>query len=396
MSGGPKAVVFGVGDPDADALDRMEQYARRMDGEVHFVIMSRTGGPPRAIGERSWIYPSGSRSRAHEVRDAYRIAAGLHRTRGIDVIYTQDPFGSALVGVMLKRRFGTPLIIGNHSSFLDNQYWISERPGLFWTLNQLARRLLPRADAWRVSNTIERDKYVERLGIPAERVQVSHAAGDVERFAHFDDPALVAATRARLGIPEGAPVLLWAGRPIKVKRLPVLFDTFRRVRERHPGAWLVLVGNRKLAQEDLSADLAAAGPQVVWKDDGVPYDEIPAYFRLADVYVHPSTYEGMARVILEAAASELPVVATATGGAPESVIEGKTGFLVPVDDAAALCDRVCRLIEDPAAAARMGRAGREFMMAEFGREHGLRTFAGLLADVASGKPPFGPRRGGGR
>jgi starch synthase len=111
----------------------------------------------------------------------------------------------------------------------------------------------------------------------------------------------------------------------------------------------------------------------------------------AAVFVCPSIYEPLGIVNLEAMACATPVVATATGGIPEVVEDGVTGLLVPfdpVDDpsrtprdpdafARAISERVNRLLLDPAEAARMGEAGRERAVAQFGWDRIAEQVCGL-------------------
>ncbi|MGE4063830.1 MAG: glycosyltransferase family 4 protein [Rhodospirillaceae bacterium] len=86
--------------------------------------------------------------------------------------------------------------------------------------------------------------------------------------------------------------------------------------------------------------------------------DLPDIYRAADVFVLPSREEGMANVLMEAMCAGLPVLATRIAGSSEAVIDGATGLLVPPCDVSALAISLEALIRDPAARARMGRAGR--------------------------------------
>lgn len=91
----------------------------------------------------------------------------------------------------------------------------------------------------------------------------------------------------------------------------------------------------------------------------LPHDEIPALLRAADVLVMPSRREAFGVAALEAAACGLPVVASDVGGVAETVVDGRTGLLVPPGDPAALAAALARLAADPDLRARLGAAGRE-------------------------------------
>jgi glycosyltransferase involved in cell wall biosynthesis len=378
-------LLLGMGEPAGDTFDRLYAYAERLPGRVHYLCLTRAWSAMRREDRdgKLFLYPTRSRTPLHALRDADRLAREIAERWRPAVTYAQDPFLTAWVGLRLRARAGVPLVIGNHSNFLDNPRWIAERPLVFRVLNQGARWVLPRADAWRVLNRDERDKYV-RLGIPAERITVLNTPCRAAEFANWRDTGQIAALRDRLGIAADDELLVWVGRPVKVKRLPVLFDALRRLRERRPRARLLLVGDPARAQEDLAAAQEACGVagRVVWAGE-VPHAELPAYYRLARVYVHASHYEGFGKVMVEAAASGLPVVSTDTPGAREIVEEGVTGYRVPVDDAGALAARVAELLQDAGTAARMGAAGRRRALDEFDRERGIDAFLDMLRCAAN-------------
>ena len=104
----------------------------------------------------------------------------------------------------------------------------------------------------------------------------------------------------------------------------------------------------------------------------VPWEELPAHYAAGDVFAMPCRtrnfgldVEGLGIVYLEASAVGLPVVAGDSGGAPDAVVEGETGFVVPGRDVDALTDRLVTLLKDPALARKMGAAGREWVRSEW-------------------------------
>ena len=102
----------------------------------------------------------------------------------------------------------------------------------------------------------------------------------------------------------------------------------------------------------------------------VPYQKDPQkvarYYQAADLYLHPARADTFPTTILEALACGTPIVASAVGGIPEQVVEGKTGFLVPVGDARTLAGRGLDLLEDEGRRLRMGREAAEDAARRFG------------------------------
>ncbi len=89
---------------------------------------------------------------------------------------------------------------------------------------------------------------------------------------------------------------------------------------------------------------------------------------------------------MEASACGLPVVAGNSGGIPDAVRDGETGFLVPPEDPAAFADAICRLLADPGAAKRMGQAGRRAVETYFNWDRVVRDLRAIEAEVTRGQP----------
>ncbi|MGB7537161.1 MAG: glycosyltransferase family 4 protein [Anaerolineales bacterium] len=364
----------GLGQPGGESVRRHLEYARRIGGHIDLVVDSPSGGTTD-FGALT-VHRTGT-GRIRFPIAAFRLARAAVKNHPPDLITTQDPFATALAGLWLRRTLRRPLLVQNHSCFLFNPHWIAERPIRFRAYHVLARYALPRADAWRVVNTNERRIYIERLGLPAGRVCVLPVPCDLAVFSGPHPADAESKTRDRWHLASGAPVVLWAGRPVRFKRLPLLFEAFAEIRKTFPQARLVVAGRKDLAQEDLdrAARESGMGGSLVWTGElaGV---ELAGMYGAADVFLYPSIYEGFGRVLVEAGAAGLPVVASATAGARDIVDDGDTGYLVPVEDASALARRACSLLSDPAARRKMGAAARAAVPVKFPPE---KMFDGIVS-----------------
>ena len=353
----------GLDDPDSDSVRRFLEYARRIDGRIDLIVDSPNSGISEygsltvcRTGTGRTLFPAA----------AHRLGLAAARRNPPDVIASQDPFATALAGLWLRRTLQRPLLIQNHSSVMFNPRWIAERPVLFRALHLLARLLLHRADAWRVVNTRERRVYLDRLGLPADRVRVLPVPCELAAFSGERTAESSARTRERLGIPPDVPLLAWAGRPVRFKRLPLLFQAFAGIRAQFPYARLVVAGRKDLAQEDLNRAVhrVGIGESLTWSGE-LDHKGLADLFRAADVFLYSSVYEGFGRVLAEAGVSGLPAVATATAGAADIIRDGETGFLVPVEDAPALANRASDLLADRELHGRMSSAARKRIKTEF-------------------------------
>lgn len=159
--------------------------------------------------------------------------------------------------------------------------------------------------------------------VPASRITVIPNGIDPSRLARGGGEAL----RATLGIAEGAPVVAVLGRLTRDKGHTDALAAFGLVRERLPGARLLVVGSGKL-EPDLRREALALFPDGAVLFTGHMDDVAPA-IEAAGVVLVTSLREGMPHVVLEAMALGTPVVATAVAGIPEMIEHGQSGLLTP-------------------------------------------------------------------
>jgi phosphatidylinositol alpha-1,6-mannosyltransferase len=190
--------------------------------------------------------------------------------------------------------------------------------------------------------------------------------------------------RRRHGLGD-RPVVVCVSRLVPRKGQDTLIRALPALRRRVPGAALLVVGGgpyrsrlARLARE------CGVAPDVVFTG-AVPWEELPAHYAAGDVYAMPCRtrrggldVEGLGIVYLEASASGLPVVAGDSGGAPDAVRHGETGYVVAGRDRARLVERLARLLTDRALAARMGAAGRAWVETRWRWDTQAARLRGLL------------------
>jgi glycosyltransferase involved in cell wall biosynthesis len=322
------------------------------------MIVRTLGGDRRAIAhaDNFLVHPSASRSRFAFPHDAYLIGGALHRRLGFDLVSTEDPMLCGLAGALLRARFGLPLSVQIAGDMIDNPYWLRERRANP-ALNALGRWLVRSADSVRVVSERERAKLVQ-LGVAPDRVS---NLGWIADFRRFDDPdaADARALRAELLGTDGQALLLFVGRLVLQKDVPTLIRAMATIAANRPDARLVIAGDgpeRPLAER--LVDRLGIRDAVRFLGI-VPYPEVPRYFAAADLFLLPSRYEGNARVLAEAGAAGTPSVTTDVSGAHDTVIEGESGAIVPVERPDLFAERVLALLADQDRLQAMGARARE-------------------------------------
>lgn len=204
--------------------------------------------------------------------------------------------------------------------------------------------------------------YERWLGLPEGRIHVIYNALAPDALAPPAGDA-VAALRARLGIPDAAPVVGSMFRIYPEKNPALWIATAAAVAARNPGARFLLVGDGPLKGAMQAAALRAGiADRVIFAGEVA---DPRAALAAMDVFLLTSREEGLPNVVIEAQAQRVPVVATAAGGVPEAVEDGRSGF-VAAADANALAQAVLRVLGDRAWAVAARAHAPSFVAARFG------------------------------
>jgi glycosyltransferase involved in cell wall biosynthesis len=188
-------------------------------------------------------------------------------------------------------------------------------PGMARYLSAVVPRSVRRADHVLTISEATKADLIRRYGVPTEKISIAYP-GVEARFHPQPDPPAEAALRARLGLPD-APLALTVGTLQPRKNHVTLVEAFARVADATHVA-LVIAGGEGWAYDEVKKRVAEAGLEEQVHFVGfVPDDDLPALYRLADVFVYPSLYEGFGLPVLEAMASGVPVVTSDQSSMPE-------------------------------------------------------------------------------
>jgi glycosyltransferase involved in cell wall biosynthesis len=208
----------------------------------------------------------------------------------------------------------------------------------------------------------QRDDIVNRFRVaPGPRVVTIPLGLDLDALAAA--PAAPSVLRDRMGIPSGDLVFGFVGRFVPIKDLGTLVRAFASVAHAVPQARLLLVGDGPL-RRDIESTAARAGISDRVSFAGWTEDLIGVYAAM-DVCVLSSLNEGTPVALIEAMASGKPVIATAVGGVPDVVDDGRTGLLVPARDADGFAAAMVALAHDSARRTEMGQSARHDVVSRF-------------------------------
>ena len=275
-------------------------------------------------------------------------------------------------GILAKKNYGLPLVITVHS-LEPLRPWKREQLGGGYDFSLwVEKTALEMADAIiAVSGATKHD--IDRLfNIDPARVHVIHNGIDLNQYRKVDSTGAL----KRYGIDPAKPCLLFVGRITRQKGFQHLV---RAIQFMDRDFQIVLCAaapdTPQLAEEMriVFERAEAQRPGIIWIDEMVDQQTACELYSHAAVFVCPSIYEPFGIINLEAMACETPVVATAVGGIREVVVDGETGFLVPLEQmkespfeaidpekfARDIAQRVNKLMKDPELRERFGKAGRK-------------------------------------
>jgi starch synthase len=311
------------------------------------------------------------------------------QTLGVDLQMAGDCVGADLVhshtwyanmaGHLGSLLAGIPHVVSAHS-LEPLRPWKAEQLGGGYAISSWVERTAYEAAAAiiAVSAGMRADVLKSYPSVDPAKVHVVHNGIDSQLWARAEDDDVV----RRHGVDPDRPSVVFVGRITRQKGLPYFL---RAARSLPPEVQVVLCAGApdtpeiKAEVEALILELRQTRDGVVWIPEMLPRTEVIALLSAGTVFACPSVYEPLGIVNLEAMACGLAVVATATGGIPEVVVHGETGWLVPieqvddgsgtpVDPDAFVADLAAALneaVSDPERARRFGRAGRERAVEHF-------------------------------
>jgi starch synthase len=314
------------------------------------------------------------------------------KTLGVDLTMADGCAGTELVhshtwyanmaGHLSSLLYGVPHVISAHS-LEPLRPWKAEQLGGGYAVSSWVEKTAYEAAAAviAVSAAMRDDVLASYPSIDPARVHVVHNGIDTDGWAPSNDPERVRSH----GVDPDRPSVVFVGRITRQKGLPLFL---RAVAQLPPDVQIVLCAGAPDTPEieaevvGLVDGLKQDRDGVVWIREMLPRPDVVALLSAATAFVCPSIYEPLGIVNLEAMACETAVVATATGGIPEVVVDGETGRLVPIEQAtdgtgtplnpeqyvADFAAALNEVVGDPERAAAMGKAGRQRAIEHFSWE----------------------------
>jgi alpha-maltose-1-phosphate synthase len=370
--------VYGGAGVHVEYLSR--ELAKKIEVEVHcWGNQNSDEGNLHVRGGQPWSeITNGTQEKFKTALEAFSLNLSQIKTlEGVDVVHTHTWYVS-MAGFLAKKLYKIPFVLTTHS-LEPFRAWKSEQLGSGYAMSSwMERTAILDADAViAVSNETKQD-ILRVYPIPPERVHVIYNGIDLNEFHYTSDTTALEA----YGVDLSSPYVLFVGRITRQKGVTHLVDAIEYM---PPNTQVVLCAGApdtaQIATEmrHKVEQVRRTNPRVIWIEKMITKPELIQFYSHARVFCCPSVYEPFGIINLEAMACGAPVVASATGGIKEVVVDGETGCLVPFSQdpvttfpihprqfAKDLGTKVAGLLADPEKCKRFGEAGRKRVEEKFG------------------------------
>ncbi len=364
-------LVYGGAGVHVDYLSR--ELAKQIEVEVHcWGPQQSDQGMLHVRGAEPWAEISnGTEARFKGALEAFSLnLTQVKDLQGIDVVHTHTWYVS-MAGYLAKKLYGMPFVMTTHS-LEPLRAWKAEQLGSGYAMSSwMERTAILDADAIiAVSTGTKADIQRAYPDVDPARIHVIYNGIDLNEYQKTKDTSAL----IEYGVDPAVPYLLFVGRITRQKGVTHLVDAIRYL---PPETQVVLCAGAPDTPEiatELREKVERARqnhPRIIWIEKMVTRQETIQLYSHARVFCCPSVYEPFGIINLEAMACRAPVVASATGGIKEVVVDGETGYLVPFKQdpvtgfpldperfARDLAVRLHHLLQDPEKCRRFGEAGR--------------------------------------
>ncbi len=323
----------------------------------------------------------------------------------VDIVHCHTWY-SHFGGVLSSKLLECPLVLTTHS-LEPHRPWKAEQLGNggYQMSSWIERTAYEAADGViAVSNEMKRD-VMELYGIPADRVQVIYNGIDPDFYTPTYEPTVL----EKFGIDPEKPFILFVGRITRQKGISQLIGAIPHIR---PDVQIVLCAGapdtKELAAECESKiqSLQQTRKGIFWIQEMMNHKDLRVLYTYATAFVTPSLYEPFGIINLEAMSCGTPVVGSAVGGIPEIIVEGKTGFLVPLEATSstnfepknpekfqhALAEKLNTLLDNPEMAKKFGEESRKRAIDVFSWKSIAKQTFNFYETVISRYKAEGPRK----
>jgi glycosyltransferase involved in cell wall biosynthesis len=342
-----------------DVVDRHKEYAKSLH-RLDIIVFGKVSRDYNRISENCEVYGVGknifsffkAKNRAKKLIDKY----------GYDLIDTQDPHLTGMLGMCLKKKFKIKLEIHFHGDFWQNKIWLKESwKNKIYSIFQ--NKVVKVADAIRVVNPKIKEKLVND-GIASDKIEVINTPVNEAEFVKEID---IADINKIINKYNNKKILFFVGRLVPAKNLSFLLEAIKILSKKRDDFVLLIAGQGEkqgrlenfINNNNLENIAFLVGPKT--------HQELPSYFKAAYLHILLSTNESFGKTIIEAGMVSKATIASRTLGASTIISNNKNGWLVDINDLEDTIDKINGLLNSSEKVSQAGEQARLDFIEQYGQ-----------------------------
>lgn len=327
-----------VFDKGSSVRTRMVEYGKLAE-ELHIIVFAKKylGFKNTVLGGNVYLYPTSSFSKWTYISGAIKIGRNICSKKNVDLITTQDPFEAGFAGLRIAKGFDINIQAQVHTDFLNpyfkTQSWLNR------IRVRISKYVLKRVDCVRVVSNKIKENLEREIPYTKGKISVLPIYTNVGGIINNSDTVGV-----KKRYKQFEKIVLMVSRLEKEKNVELGIRAFVTVLKKYPKAGLIIAGdgselrNLKKLSKELKADKNIIFVGFV--------DDVLKYYREVDLYLHTSNFEGYGMSLVEAAASDCPIVSTEVGIARDIISNQNAQLLCGVGDEKCLSEALLGLLKN--------------------------------------------------
>ncbi|MBT4516373.1 glycosyltransferase family 4 protein [bacterium] len=358
-----------------DVIDRHKKYAQNLK-RLDIIVFGKSEDKYNNLADNCKVYGAGKN--LFSFFKAKQLAINLCKKYKYNLIDTQDPHLTGLLGLILKKKFDTKLEIHFHGDFWQNKIWLAES----WKnkiYNYLQNKIVSQVDAIRVVNPRIKEKLVND-GISSAKIKVINTPVNEAEFVKEVDDNKINKIKNKY---NNKKIVFFVGRLVTAKNLLFLLEVVKLLGRKRKDFVLLLAGQGEdkdsldnfINNNSLEESAFLLGPKT--------HQELINYFKASYLHILLSTNESFGKTVIEAGMSGLASLASRTLGPSFIINNSQDGWLVDINDLKATVDKLNTLLDSPEEVSLAGQKAKENFVKHYGQVHSFEKVKGFWKEIVN-------------
>ncbi len=357
-----------------DVIERHKHYAHKLK-KLDIIVLAKSKKKKNQLTNNCNIY--GFDNTISSIFKAYSLGKKLFKKYNYDLIDTQDPHITGLIGYLLKRKFKSKLEVHFHGDFWNNKFWIKEsfKNRIY---NILQKIIVKKVDAIRVVNIRIKNKLI-KSGVKKNIIKTINTAVNEEVFIKNIDSCKIQNKY------NNKKILLFVGRFVKAKNLFFLLEVINKLKEKRNDFILLLIGegeekdklNKFIQENNLNNFVNIL--------ESKTHEELALYYNAAYLLLLLSTNESFGKVIIEAGFTNTPTLSSKSLGPQDIIKDNINGYLVEINNLDQTLNKLNYLLDNENLVKQVGKEAKNNFLLKYSQKETYKKVDELWYNIVNNR-----------